>query len=217
MVWNLNKDSFYVNHVLPYPPSQVRDSGGNLWGKNPIVSPVHYRSTEADFNYDQGLDMRMVDKDIFLSPQNTDYLCDIVASKGWPRPNYGDMHGYQNRVLLQHIRYDQYLQFKPQYTSVQDKVNELNEKTLKEYLKEMNAENDLYGLYMNLQFSGYVDLPPRMGELTNPGRRGRSEFLFKMPMDDEIDDALRDRYIGKQGNLDWLAVDQTHVTNRINF
>lgn len=217
MVWNLNKDSFYVNHVVPYPPSQVRDSGGNLWGKNPLVSPIHYRSTEADFNYDQGLDLSMPDKDLFLSPQNTDYLCDVVASKGWPRPNYGDMHGYQNRVFLQHIRYDQYLQFKPQYTSVQDKVREMNEKTLKEYLKEMNAEKDLYGLYMNLQFSGYTDLVPRMGEMTNPGRKSRREGLFKLPMDDQNDTALRDRYIGKQGNLDWLAVDPTYVNNRINF
>lgn len=216
MVWDLKKDAFFNNAVLTYPKKTSKDTAGNLWTTVAIESPIFYKSTDADFNYDQGLDLRMPERLTFFSKENIEYLRNRVAEMGWPKPEAGHLHGYMAEVYVKYIRYDQYVQFKPSY-NIKDKIVEMNERTLKEYTKEMAAEKDLYNVYMTCQFSGYFDDPDRQFTMTNPGRRSRREGLFKMPFDDRLDDELRERYIGKRSNLDWLAVDPTHVYNRINF
>jgi hypothetical protein len=212
MVWDLNKDPFFNNVVLQYPVKQQKDSGGRSWRAVGIQSPVW---TYPNFTYKNSTRFITPQYEEFISPANVDNLANIVASYGFPKPSPTALRGYLDLAYNRFMRWDYYTNFRPIPTSRAAEIAKWNAWVLNQYLQDQRAEKNVYDTYMMNQFNGLFDDPDRQFRMSNMGRKSRAERLFKMPFDDEWDETKVNRYIGKRDNLDWGAIDPTHVTQYI--
>jgi len=213
MVWNLTQDPFFTNVVEKFPQKTAVDTGNVSWREQALEGPVWYGE---QFTFKNSTRFTPPQYEEFMSPSNMSHLADIIQRYGFPRPRPDEIRSYMERAYNRFMRYDHYVQFQPITTPAQE-IPKWNSWTINQYLQDQRAEKNVYDTYMLLQFNGYFDDPDRQFNMTNMGRKSRSEGLFKMPFDDPWDQELRNRYVGKKDKLDWKAIDPTYVNTRINW